>query len=84
MQPNVLWIRLLLHEIILQKLNYGFLSNGNKKSNIKLCRLLISRILSNEFISTISRKFHEFKCEKCGSPRFSYSFCCKIHRLCLA
>ncbi len=54
--------------------HYGLLSNRNKKSNIKFCRLLISRILSNEFISNISRKPLEFKCENCGSTNFSYSF----------
>lgn len=54
--------------------HYGLFSNRNKKSNIKLCRLLISKILTNEFISTLSRKFQEFKCEKCGSNHFAYSF----------
>ena len=55
--------------------HYGLLSNRNKKNNIRFCRLLISRILTNEFVSTITyRKFHEFKCEKCGSYNFSYSF----------
>ena len=61
--------------------HYGILSNRNKKNNIKLCRLLISRVLTNEFVSTISRKFHEFKCEKCGSNKFTYSFKYDIHRL---
>lgn len=63
--------------------HYGILSNRNKKNNIKLCRLLISRILSNEFISIVSRKFHEFKCEKCGSIDFSYSFYYNTNRLCI-
>lgn len=64
--------------------HYGLLSNRNKKNNIKFCRLLISRILTNEFVSTItSRKFHEFKCEKCGSYNFSYSFN-YTNRLCLS
>ncbi len=45
--------------------HYGLLSNRNKKNNIRLCRLLISRILNNEFVSTISRKLHKFKCDKC-------------------
>ena len=61
--------------------HYGLLSNRNKKNNIRLCRLIISKILTNEFVSTISRKFHEFKCEKCGSTNFSYSFQYDIHRL---
>ena len=61
--------------------HYGLLSNRNKKNNIRFCRLLISRILTNEFVSTISRKFHEFKCEKCGSTNFSYSFQYDIYRL---
>ena len=54
--------------------HYGILSNRNKKNNIKLCRLLISKILDNEFISSITRKFHEFKCSKCGSVNFNYFF----------
>ena len=61
--------------------HYGLLSNRNKKNNIRFCRLLISKILTNEFVSTISRKFHEFKCEKCGSTSFSYSVKYDIHRL---
>lgn len=61
--------------------HYGLLLNRNNKNNIRLFRLLISRILTNEFVSTISRKFHEFKCEKCGSINFSYSFQYDIHRL---
>ena len=62
--------------------HYGLLSNKNKNNNIKLCRLLISRILTNEFISTISREFHEFVCAKCGSTNFTYSFNYDINRLC--
>lgn len=62
--------------------HYGLLSNRNKKSNIKLCRLLISKILTNEFVSNITRKFHEFKCKKCGSTKFNYSFLYEIKRLC--
>ena len=63
--------------------HYGLLSNRNKKNNIRFCRLLISRILTNEFISTITRKFNEFKCKKCGSTNFTYSFNYDINRLCL-
>lgn len=62
--------------------HYGLLANRNKKNNIKLCRLLISRILTNEFVSSITRKFHVFKCEKCGSTNFSYSFKYDIRQLC--
>lgn len=63
--------------------HYGILSNKNKKNNIRFCRLLISKILTNEFVSNIKRTFHEFKCEKCGSTKFTYSFNYNIHRLCL-
>ena len=59
--------------------HYGLLSNKNKKNTIRFCRLLISRILTNEFISTISRTFNEFKCKKCGSTIFSCSFNYNIH-----
>ena len=61
--------------------HYGLLSNRNKKNNIRFCRLLISKILTNEFVSTITRKFYEFKCEKCGSTNFSYSFKYNVQRL---
>ena len=61
--------------------HYGLLSNRNKKNTIKFCRLLISKILTNEFVSTISRVFNKFKCEKCGSTNFIYSFKYDIHRL---
>ena len=64
--------------------HYGLLANRSKKSNIKLCRYLISKILNNEFISTISRKFHEFQCEKCGSKIFSFSFYYNLHRSCIS
>ena len=62
--------------------HYGLLSNRNKKSNIKLCKLLISHILCNEFISNITRKFKIFRCEKCGSTHFNYSYNYNINRLC--
>ena len=62
--------------------HYGLLANRNKKNNIRFCRLLISKVLSNEFVSNISRKFKPFKCEKCGSTNFSYSFYYDINRLC--
>ena len=61
--------------------HYGILANRNKKNNIRLCRLLISHIIANIFTPTISRKFNEFKCEKCGSTNFIYSFNYDIRRL---
>ncbi len=63
--------------------HYGILSNKNKKNNIKLCRLLISKILSNEFVSSISRRFYEFKCNKCGSVHFNYFFNYNSGRSCI-
>ena len=60
--------------------HYGLLSNRNKKNNIKLCRLLISKILTNDFINMSSRELYQFKCEKCGSTSFFYSFQYDIHR----
>ena len=61
--------------------HYGLLSNRNKRNNIRFCRFLISRIITNEFVSTISRKFDEFKCEKCGSTKFAFSFRYNMNRL---
>ena len=60
--------------------HYGLLSNRNKKKNIRFCRFLISRILTNEFLSTFSRKLPVFKCKKCGSTNFTYSFYYQVHR----
>lgn len=60
--------------------HYGILSNRNKKSNIRLCNLLISHILINEFISSTSRKLYEFTCS-CGSTNFTHKFIYK-RRLC--
>ncbi len=61
--------------------HYGLLSNRNKKENIRLCILLISKIIINEFIPKISRELYVFKCEKCGSTDFTYSFNYDIRRL---
>lgn len=62
--------------------HYGLLANRYKKKNIRFCRLLISKILTTVFISSISRKFHKFKCEKCGSVNFTYSFYYNRNRPC--
>lgn len=61
--------------------HYGILSNRNKKNNIKLCKLLISKILCNEFINTTSRIFKQFRCKKCGSNNFDYKYVYDIHRV---
>ena len=62
--------------------HYGLLANRSKKNTIRFCRFLISKIIINEFISSISRKLYEFKCKKCGSTNFTYSFNYDMHRLC--
>ena len=64
--------------------HYGLLANRNKKNNIRFCRFLISKILNNEFISTISRTFHEYTCKICGSTSFTYTFNYNTNRLCLS
>ncbi len=61
--------------------HYGLLSNRNKKNNLKFCRLLISKILTSDFISSIRKKFNQPICEKCGSSIFTYSFQYKVYRL---
>ena len=62
--------------------HYGILANRNKKNNIRFCRFLISKIITNEFITTISRKLYIFKCKKCGSTNFNYYFNYHINRQC--
>lgn len=60
--------------------HYGILTNRNKKDNIKLCRLLISKILSNKFTNKVSRKLHQFICKKCGSSNFNYEFHYEVYQ----
>ena len=60
--------------------HYGLLSNKDKKKNIKLCKRLIANLISNEFISTITRKFNQFKCKKCGCTKFNYYYNYKVYR----
>ncbi len=56
--------------------HYGILTNRNKKSIIKLCRILIGQKIFSDFTSEKStpRNLIEFKCEKCGCNKFNYSF----------
>lgn len=53
--------------------HYGLFSNKNKTIHMKLCKLLISKIITKEFITSISKR-RPFKCLKCGSTTFIYSF----------
>ena len=61
--------------------HYGLLSNRNKKNNIKFCRYLISKIITNEFISKRTRVFKKFSCVKCGCENFIYTFNYNFYRL---
>lgn len=56
--------------------HYGILTNRNKKSIIKLCRVLIGQKIFSDFTTRNNnqRKLVEFKCEKCGCNKFNYSF----------
>lgn len=56
--------------------HYGILANRNKKSIIKLCRILIGQKIFSDFTTRNNnqRKLVEFKCEKCGCNKFNYSF----------
>ena len=56
--------------------HYAILTNRNKKSIIKLCRVLIGQKIFSDFTTRNNnqRKLVEFKCEKCGCSKFNYSF----------
>ena len=60
--------------------HYGLLSNRNKKSLIKLCRILIGQTVFSDFTTTITRKLFKFSCPKCGCNSFNYSFHYKFER----
>ena len=56
--------------------HYGLLSNRNKKSLLKLCRILIGQTIFNDFTISLNskRKTQEFTCEVCGYKNFMYSY----------
>ena len=56
--------------------HYGILTNRNKKSLIKLCRMLIKQAIYSDFTSAITRKrkLPEFECSECGHKKFIYAF----------
>ena len=54
--------------------HYGILTNRNKKSLIKLCRILIGQKVFNDFTISLKRKLHEFICPTCGNNTFNYSY----------
>lgn len=56
--------------------HYGILANRDKKSLIKLCRILIGQVMHNDFTSAIpsKRKVPVFKCPTCGGGNFLYAF----------
>lgn len=63
--------------------HYGLLANRNKKSIIKLCRILIKQFVNRDFSIPIKRKPYEFKCPKCGGDKFYYTFYYDYRRSCL-
>lgn len=54
--------------------HYGILANRNKKSLIKLCRILLQTIVNSNFTVCPTRKLKEFICDKCGNNSFKYIF----------
>ena len=64
--------------------HYGILTNRNKKTLIKICRILIGEHMFSDFTTNISvkRKLHEFRCPSCNGNSFIYSYFYK--RLCLS
>ena len=54
--------------------HYGLLTNRNKKTLIKLCRILLETIVNNDFTINITRKLKEFVCSNCGGNHFSYKY----------
>lgn len=56
--------------------HYGLLTNRNKKSIIKLCRVLMnSKIFSNfALVNQTKRKLKELTCNICGNNTFYYTY----------
>lgn len=54
--------------------HYGILTNRNKTSLIKLCRILIGQKIFSDFTILLKRKLHEFICPTCGNKTFNYNY----------
>lgn len=54
--------------------HYGLLSNRNKKSTIKFCRILIGQKIFSDFTTKVKRVLKEFICPSCGCNSFTYSY----------
>ena len=54
--------------------HYGLLANRNKKTTIKLCRILIGQKIFSDFTTLRKRKLHKFICDDCGNEEFIYKF----------
>jgi len=54
--------------------HYGLLTNRNRKSLVKLCRILIGQLVFNDFTLNLKRKVHEFLCPKCQSKNLIIEF----------
>lgn len=54
--------------------HYGILSNRGKKAVIALCRILIRKIINNDFTINTKRTLKRFNCSNCGCETFTYKF----------
>ena len=56
--------------------HYGLLTNRNKKTIIKLCRILMNSKIFSDFtlVKQAKRKLQEFTCNVCGNNSFIYSY----------
>ena len=56
--------------------HYGLLTNRNKKSIIKLCRVLMNSKIFSDFtlVKQTKRKLQELTCNICGNNTFYYSY----------
>ena len=56
--------------------HYGLLTNRDKKTLIKLCRVLMNSKIFNDFklAKTTKRKLQEITCNLCGNNTFYYSY----------
>lgn len=62
--------------------HYGLLTNRNKNTTIKLCRILIGQKVFSNFTIKLKRKVKEFICPSCGNNSFTYEY--NYNRLCIS
>lgn len=60
--------------------HYGLLSNRNKKSLIKFCRILIGQKMFSDFTTSLKRTLKKIVCPSCGKNNLTFNYIYNVRR----